>query len=75
MSTELILLLSLYAFILLGVFFDPETGIGATFEKSAPRLAARVEANISTGTGFADPAGGNSKPSWLKPSGRPPGGF
>ncbi len=67
-------MLSLYALILLKVFLG-ENGVGATFENSAPKLAARVEANISTGTGFSDPAGGNNKPSWLKPSGRPPGGF
>lgn len=75
MSTELILLLSIYAFILLGIFFDEKTGVSATFENSAPKLAARMEANISTGTGFADPKGGNGRPNWIKPNNRPPGGF
>lgn len=74
MTTELILLLALYAFILLGVFFG-ENGPRATFEKSAPRLAARMEANISTGTGFLNPQGGNSKTEWLKPDNQPTGGF
>jgi hypothetical protein len=67
-------LLSLYAFILLGVFLG-DTGVQATFEKSAPKLAARMEANISTGTGFADPNGAKAPPTWRKPNGRPQGGF
>jgi len=75
MSTELILLLSIYAFILLGVFFNKDSGVPATFTKSGPRLAARMEANISTGGGFADPMGAKSPPNWRKPNSRPPGGF
>jgi hypothetical protein len=51
MTTEFILLLGLYAFILLGVFMG-ENGPKATFTKSAPRLAARIEKNLSTGLNF-----------------------
>ena len=52
MTTELVLLLGIYAFIVLGVFLG-DFGPIQTFKKSAPRLAARVERNITTGHGFA----------------------
>lgn len=76
MTIELVLLMSLYVFILFGFFFG-EKGPRATFEKSAPRLAARMEAQISTGSGFADPKGVSQTADspWKKPNGRPPGGF
>lgn len=51
MTTELVLILGLYAFILMGVFFG-DMGPIATFNKSAPRLAARIERNVTTGRGF-----------------------
>ena len=51
MTTELVLLLGIYAFILLGVFLG-DSGPMATFKNSAPRLAARIERDISTGRGF-----------------------
>ena len=51
MTTELVLLLGIYAFILLGVFMG-DSGPMATFKNSAPRLAARIERDITTGRGF-----------------------
>ncbi|MCB0342812.1 MAG: hypothetical protein H6626_12220 [Pseudobdellovibrionaceae bacterium] len=51
MSTEFILLLSIYAFIMLGVFFG-DSGPIETFRNATPRLAARMERNISVGHGF-----------------------
>jgi hypothetical protein len=51
MTVELVLLLGIYAFIVLGAFLGPSGPI-ATFKQSAPRLAARVERNISVGDGF-----------------------
>ena len=51
MTVELVLLLGIYALIVLGAFFGPSGPI-ATFKKSAPRLAARIERNITVGGGF-----------------------
>lgn len=51
MTLEAILLLCIYAFVLLGVFLG-DSGPLATFKKSGPRLAARVERNVATGIGF-----------------------
>lgn len=70
MTTELVLLLGIYGFLVLGAFLG-DLGPIETFKKSAPRLAARIERNISTGDGFRqskDGAGVN----WVKPQG--PGG-
>lgn len=53
MSTEYILLLGIYGFILLGAFVG-DKGPGATFQDAGPRLGARVERNIATGRGFLD---------------------
>ena len=51
MTTELVLLLTIFAFVLLGVFIG-DAGPIATFNNSAPRLGARIERNISVGSGF-----------------------
>lgn len=63
MSTEFVLLLGLYAFILLGAFLG-DRGPIATFQKSTPRLAAIVERDISIGKEFKD--GRNSGESVLQ---------
>lgn len=67
MTTELVLLLGIYAFLLLGAFLG-DLGPIETFKKSAPRLGARVERNISTGDGFRDSADGQGV-NWIKPEG------
>lgn len=48
MTTEIVLLLGLYAFILLGVFLGPSGPI-ETFRSSVPRLGARIERNVAIG--------------------------
>ncbi len=65
MTTELILLLGLFAFLLLGSFLNERSGIEATFKKSAPRLGARIEKHLETGGGFPD--------SWEAPPQAPAG--
>jgi len=67
MTTEYVLLLALYAFILLGIFLG-DLGPIETFKKSAPRLAARVERNISIGDGFRTARDGRGV-SWTEPQG------
>lgn len=67
MTVELVLLLGLYAFIILGAFLGPMGPI-ETFKNSAPRLAARVERNISVGNGFRQSKDGTAI-KWLKPEG------
>lgn len=67
MTVELVLLLGLYAFIVMGAFLGPMGPI-ETFKKSAPRLAARVERNISVGDGFRSSRDGKGV-KWIKPEG------
>ena len=69
MTTELILLLGLFVFILGGAFMG-EKGPRKVFVKSAPRLGARVEKHINFGHRFYFRDG--SKVKWEKPSGSPP---
>lgn len=71
MTTELVLLLGLYVFLIMGAFLG-DSGPIETFKKSAPRLAARVERNISTGDGFRNSRDGQGV-NWIKPDG-PSGG-
>lgn len=66
MTTELVLLLGIYAFLVIGIFLG-DMGPIETFKKSAPRLAARVERNISVGDGFRQSKDG--KPvNWVRPN-------
>jgi hypothetical protein len=67
MTVELVLLLSLYAFLVLGVFLG-DLGPIETFKKSGPRLAARVERSISVGDGFRQSKDGKAI-NWIKPQG------
>ncbi len=66
MTTEFILILGLYAFILLGAFLG-ERGPISTFKGSAPRLAAKLEKDISVGKGFRDSTNGGSTINWKNP--------
>lgn len=66
MTVELVLLLGIYAFMVIGAFLG-EFGPVETFRKSAPRLAARVERNLSTGDGFRASAKDGKPVSWQKP--------
>ena len=47
MTTEYVLILALYAFVLLAVFL--QHGPIQTFQKAGPQLAAKVEEEISVG--------------------------
>ena len=67
MTTEFVLLLGIYAFIVLGVFMG-DLGPIETFKKSAPRLAARIERNISVGDGFRE-SRDNEGVKWEEPQG------
>jgi hypothetical protein len=67
MTTELVLILGIYAFLLLGAFLG-DLGPIETFRKSAPRLGARVERNISVGDGFRTSTDGSGV-QWIKPEG------
>lgn len=68
MTTELVLLLSIFAFIVMGVFLGDLGPIG-TFKKSAPRLGARIERNISTGDGFRNSNTDGKGIKWIPPEG------
>lgn len=72
MTVELVLLLGIYGFLIIGAFLG-DLGPIETFKKSAPRLAARVERNISTGDGFRQSAKDGKPVAWIKPNG-PAGG-
>ena len=67
MTTEYVLLLSLYAFVLLGIFLG-DLGPIETFKKAAPKLAARVERNVSVGDGFRNSKDGLGV-GWVEPQG------
>lgn len=71
MTVELVLLVGIYGFLIIGAFLG-DLGPIETFKKSAPRLAARVERNISVGDGFRNSNDGKGV-SWFKPDG-PSGG-
>lgn len=51
MTTELVLLLAVFAFILGGVFFS-EKGPLAVFQNSGPRMGARLEQQLTIGREF-----------------------
>lgn len=70
MTTEYVLLLGLYAFIILGVFIG-DSGPGAVFRDSGSKLAARVERNIAVGIGpegFFNPLESQSSSPFVAPS-------
>ncbi len=70
MTTELVLLLAIWAFIVGGIFFG-EKGPIQVFGRSGPRLAARIERQISHGREFKARGAYNM---WYKPDGRSPDG-
>lgn len=63
MTTELVLLLGIYAFIVIGVFLG-DNGPVATFKKAAPRFSARIERNVSIGHRFV--RDGQKAPNWTE---------
>lgn len=73
MTTELVLLLCMFAFITGPVFYG-ENGPIRVFQKSGPRLGARLEQQIATGRGFKI-KGGTMKWTYPKSGGAPDGRF
>lgn len=66
MTTEFVLILGLYAFILLGVFLG-DRGPIATFHGSAPRFAAKLERDIAVGKKFINKQSGEPIIQWQNP--------
>ena len=70
MTTEFVLLLGLYAFILFGAFLG-DSGPLSTFRDAVPRLGAKVEQSIAVGNGpegFRDRNnGGQARAYWQDP--------
>ncbi len=66
MSTELVLLVGLFVFLLMGAFLG-DGGPRVTFATSAPRLAARVERDLISGGRFQFK--GRGKDTWFKEAG------
>lgn len=67
MTTEFVLLLGLYAFILIGAFLG-DRGPMATFRSAGPRFAAKLERDISTGNQFNDKTKGQKSLYWMEPN-------
>ncbi len=65
MTAELVLLLSIYASLILGLFFHNEYGVVSTFRNNLPLLSARLEKHVATGTGFWHTSSSTIK--WTKP--------
>ena len=70
MTLELTLLLSIFAFVVIGAFFG-EKGPIQVFGKSGPRLAARIEKHVTIGRDFKQKGSINQ---WVKSDGEPPTG-
>lgn len=67
MTTEFVLILGLYAFILLGILFNVPK---RTFDSSAPRLAAKIERDVSVGKRFNNKLEGRPTIQWMNPDPR-----
>ena len=52
MTTELVLLLAVYALVIMALFLDKEIGVVNTFTNNLPKLSARIEKHTATGYGF-----------------------
>ena len=71
MTTELVLLLAIFAFMTGGIFFGDKGPI-QVFKDSGPRLGARLEQNIATGRLFKISNGQVQQ--WEKPDSAAPTG-
>jgi hypothetical protein len=69
-TTELVLLLSIFAFIVVGAFFG-DNGPIQVFVKSGPRLGARIEKHVTVGREFKQKGQTNQ---WSKPDNGAPDG-
>lgn len=52
MTAEMVLLLGLYAFFIIGIFMHREKGLYYSFHGTLPYLSARIEQHTATGSGF-----------------------
>jgi len=58
------IIVAIFGVLILGIFLGPNS-IMVTFDEATPRLAARVERNVTTGFRFYDPEkGGSRSPGW-----------
>jgi hypothetical protein len=71
MTTEIVLLLGMFAFLVGGAFFG-EHGPLQVFSKSGPRLAARIEKHVTVGREWKIKGGQYNQ--WQAPDSNPPDG-
>jgi hypothetical protein len=65
------IIIAIFGVLILGIFLGPNSLI-VGFEEATPRLAARVERNVTVGYKFFNPEeGGRRTPGW-QPSGTNP---
>ena len=67
MTAELVLLIFIYAFLVMGVFLKPNAGLVYTFKNAVPTLSARVERNVITGYDFISKDSGSGGGGWSAP--------
>jgi hypothetical protein len=61
MTTELVILLTLFVIVIAGIFKTPTE----SFEKAGPKLGMRIEKHLETGAGFSlRTQGANNPISW-----------
>lgn len=75
MTTELVLLLCVFAFVTAGAIFGPK-GPFKVLANSGPRLGARIEQQMATGRQFKVSSGGapSATQLWIPPQGQAPDG-
>ncbi len=58
------IVIAIFGVLILGIFLGPNS-IMVTFDEATPRLAARVERNVTAGYKFFNPTdGGGRTPGW-----------
>ena len=61
------IIIAIFGVLILGIFLGPNS-IMISFDEATPRLAARVERNVTTGYKFFNPEeGGTRTPGWAAP--------
>lgn len=71
MTTELVLLLCIFAFVTASAIFGPKGPI-KVYEKAAPKLGARIEQHLTIGREFKVRNGAHNR--WDRASGNTPNG-
>ncbi len=56
MTTELTILLTITAFVVVGIFVGPNSAPRKAFVEAGPSLGARIERQLDTGAGFQEAA-------------------